>query len=131
MDLGADGSGRVEAEGLLERRAEPVRVIAQATCAGSVEQQIGTEAVVAGQYERLLQQGDRLVDLIAADGERGRAAQPPDSAIAQLGRACLLVGPCEVGDGRRRRLGVVVREQRRVRLGVGAGALEPLADARV
>ena len=81
--------------------------------------------------EGLVEQGQALVDLVAADGQLRRPPRPPDGLAAQGLGLLFAAGPGQIEDLRADRLGVMVGQQWRVFVLAPPVALQPLREPGV
>ncbi len=83
------------------------------------------------ELDRALEQGDGILDLVAADGQLGCAAKPGDGALAQVSELLVGPGPGEVDVFRSHRLRVVVGQQSRMLVSTLPRPLEPGREPRM
>ena len=122
---------RAELDGLLHRGDEALSVVLERAGAADLVPETPLRCRILFQTDGAVEEGEPFVDLVAADGELGRALGPGERLRTQLLGLGLLTLPGEVEVLWPHRLCVVVRQQSGVFVVAFAASLEPFRERRV
>ena len=124
------GRGAADVQRFLHGLPEALSVVLEGAGPADALPDRGLLPRIALEAERPAEQGQALVDLVAADGQLRRPPRPRDGLGAQALGLPFPAGPGQIKDFRKDSLGVVVRQQRRVLVLALAVPLEPRRRSR-